>query len=339
MSRVAVSTINVPKTKAELLGAEHLLWADPLVKLGGLDEAQLDRGLPQRAALLVRVLRDPGRLVVADMRIQRGHQHERPVQQLRDPRAIRLDAAHAVHAEGARRVAEQPERVQHVADDERLVDVEVQLAARARDRDRHVVAHHLRGHHRVRLALRGVHFARHDARARLVFRYRELADAAARARGEQADIVSDLHKRGGHRVECAVHLHERVVRGERFEFVWRGHKREARVVGDLLSNAFRKPDAGVEAGADRRAAGGQLIEARQRGEEALLSGADLMRVRADLVAEPQRDGVLHVRAAQLDDVMKLFGFLLQRRGDLVERGRSFLEFSSCCQNAADLKQA
>ena len=47
------------------------------VELLGGDVAERERRLAQRHALLVRVLGDLRRLVVADVRVERGHQHER----------------------------------------------------------------------------------------------------------------------------------------------------------------------------------------------------------------------------------------------------------------------
>src|SRR3712207_7834270 len=55
----------------------HLLGLDVLVELLGREQAELDGRLLERDAPLVRVLGDPGGVVVADVRVERRHQHER----------------------------------------------------------------------------------------------------------------------------------------------------------------------------------------------------------------------------------------------------------------------
>ena len=130
--------------------------------------------------------------------------------------------------------------------------------------DRDVVAHHLRAHHRHRLALRRVHLAGHDRAARLVLGNRDLADAAARAGREPADVVGDLHQRGGQRLQRAVQLHERVVAAERRELVRRASRTAGPSARDLLRAAAGELRMRVEARADRRAAERQLVDGRQR---------------------------------------------------------------------------
>src|SRR5262249_45693002 len=88
------------------------------------------------------------------------------------------------------RVGEQPRRAEHVVDDERLEDVELEVAGGAADPHRHVVAHHLGAHHRERLALGRVDLARHDGGAALVLRAAQLAEAGASQRTSLAILVS-----------------------------------------------------------------------------------------------------------------------------------------------------
>src|SRR5574337_141806 len=61
---------------------DHLPRLHPGVELLGRDEAERERRLAQARAFLVRLLRDLSRLVVADVRVQRGHQHQRTLHQL-----------------------------------------------------------------------------------------------------------------------------------------------------------------------------------------------------------------------------------------------------------------
>ena len=53
--------------------------------------------------------------------------------------------------------------------DERLEHVQFEIAGRAAEIDRHVVAEHLAAQHRQRFALGRIDLARHDRAARLVF--------------------------------------------------------------------------------------------------------------------------------------------------------------------------
>lgn len=56
-------------------------------------------------------------------------------------------------------------------------------------------APHLRADHGHCFALRGVDLARHDGGAGLVLRQTQLAQAAARAGAQEADVVGHLHER------------------------------------------------------------------------------------------------------------------------------------------------
>ena len=152
---------------------------------------------------------------------------------------------------------------QEVVGHHRVEHVQLEMPAGAGERDGGVIAEHLRAHHRQRFALRRVHLARHDRRARLVFRQHQLAEARARAGAQEADVVGDLEQRRRHRVDA-----------RRARTPWRrapasasnlfgardeGQLRDRRdLLGDLLGEADRR----VEAGADRRAALRQLIRAR-----------------------------------------------------------------------------
>ncbi len=55
----------------------HLFRLDVLVKLLTCQKIELNRRLSQRDALLVSVLGDLGGVVVADVRVERRHEHQR----------------------------------------------------------------------------------------------------------------------------------------------------------------------------------------------------------------------------------------------------------------------
>src|SRR5262245_36256540 len=125
--------------------SDHRLGLDPAVEVFRLHVAEGERGLAQGSAFLVRLLRDLGGAVVADVRGKRRDQHQRALEQLADARRVRLDAARAMLLERAAAVGKQPSALQEGMDDHRLVDVELQVAGGAADIDRYVVAEHLRG--------------------------------------------------------------------------------------------------------------------------------------------------------------------------------------------------
>ncbi len=123
--------------------------------------------------------------------------------------------------------------MEEVARHHRAIDVELEVALAGGERDRRVVAEHLRADLGQRLALRRIDLAGHDRRAGLVLGQRQLAEPGARARAEEADVVGDLVKARRERVERAVREQQRVVGCERLELVRRGDERQAGRLGDL----------------------------------------------------------------------------------------------------------
>src|SRR5207253_2033737 len=82
--------------------------ADDAVELLAGEEAELDGRLAERLPLAVGLLRHLGGLVIADVRIERGHQHERVFQVVLDLLPVRLDADHAVLGERPAGVGPEP---------------------------------------------------------------------------------------------------------------------------------------------------------------------------------------------------------------------------------------
>src|SRR5690606_1085635 len=143
-TRMSAIAIRIALTLHRGPRAHHVLGPDPAIELVAGDEAELDRGLAQRRSGGVRVPGDGRGAVVAEVRRERGHEHQARAQLAIDLGAVRLEAAREVLLERAAGVAEQADRLQRRVRDQRLVDVELEVAARAADRDRDVVAHHLR---------------------------------------------------------------------------------------------------------------------------------------------------------------------------------------------------
>src|SRR4029079_6039768 len=110
-----------PRARGDLAQVERLvqrLLVDPV----------LARDLAQRAAARGGVLDDLGRLVVADVRIQRGRHRERALRGGLQARQVRLDVVDALLGQQRRCVREQLDRLQQVARDQRDPDVELELA-------------------------------------------------------------------------------------------------------------------------------------------------------------------------------------------------------------------
>lgn len=148
-----------------LLGGNHQLGPDELVKLLLGQAAKLERRLLESQTLLVRVLGDPAGLVVADLAVEAGDQHERLAHELVDALTVGLDADNAVLLERAHAISEETDGVKEVLDQNGLEDVELEMTGSTGDGDGAVVAHDLGADHGEGLALGGVDLAGHDGRA------------------------------------------------------------------------------------------------------------------------------------------------------------------------------
>ena len=104
-------------------------------KSSAVTQPELERRLAQRDALLVRVLGDLGGVVVADVRVERGDQHQRVVRGARSMRARSGSMPRAQCSLNARHAsASRRDRLEHVVDHHRLVDVQLEVALRAAER-------------------------------------------------------------------------------------------------------------------------------------------------------------------------------------------------------------
>ena len=173
-------------------------------------------------------------------------------------------------------------------------DVQLEIALRGRKADPGSVRHDLHGNHRQRLALRRVDLAGHDGGAGLVFGDEDLAQAVARAGGQPAHVVGDLHQVRRQRLERAVRKDELVLAGQGVELVGRGDEGLARELGDGLGDLDVKALGRVQARADGRAAQGQLLELGQGDLQHLLVLLQGGAPAADLLGELDGRGVLQV---------------------------------------------
>ncbi len=158
----------------------------------------------------------------------------------------------------------------------------------------------------------------------------ELAEAATRAGCEPAHVIGDLHQRHGEAAQGGVGGAHRVERTLSFEFVGRGDKRRSGQGGDLLSDRNVEPGGCVQPGADRRAAGRELVQAGKGLLDACEGVADLHGITGPLLPDGERDGVLQVGAADLDDLAPFVGFALDGGGEQGGFGQQrLLDFLDC----------
>ena len=243
------------------------------------------------------------------------------------------DAVDALGAEGDDGLGEQSRGLQEVVCHNGHEDVQFEVALGSAHADSNVVADDLDRNHGDLLALGRVDFTGHDGGAGLVGRDDDLAEADAGAGSQPADVVGDLHHVACHRFDGAVGDHDLVLGGQSVELVLRGHEvlaGEGRdFLGDLDVEAFRS----VEAGADSGAAEGQSLEGfdgeLQELDVLLQGGAPA----GDLLGEADRDSVLKMGTAGLDDALVLFLEAFEL-GDEVFRGGNEFVFDS--QDSGDV---
>ena len=200
--------------------------------------------------------------LVADVRVERRADRRRRLRVLLAARDVGLDAVDALVGEHARDVGQQAQRLEQVAGHHRHVDVELEVALRATERDRGVVAEHLRRDLRDRLGHHRVHLARHDRRSRLQIGDEDLGEPGARTAAHPPDVVGDLHERDRVRAQHARELDERVAGALRGEVVARLGERQAGAGREAADHRTGERLRRVDPGADRGAAQRQLADAR-----------------------------------------------------------------------------
>ena len=139
-----------------------------------------------------------------------------------------MQALDAIHPKTRGGVAQQADGFQRAGRYDRLEDIEFEMALRACESDGRLIAEDARADHGQRLRLGGIDLARHDGGARLVLGQQQLAKAAARPAAEQAHVVGDLEKPCGAGLKRPMGEDQRVMAGQRLEFVGRGDEGQAR---------------------------------------------------------------------------------------------------------------
>src|SRR3954454_1605819 len=93
---------------------------------------------------------------------------------------------------------------------------------------------------------------------------------------------------------------------------------EAGLLGEVPYDELDVLGLGVETRADRGRADVLLEQQVGRLRDAFPRAPDRQRVRGELLAEPNRHGILHMRAARLEDVIERASTIVERLGQLVE---------------------
>jgi len=107
-------------------------------------------------------------------------------------------------------------------------------------------------------------------------------------------------------------FHEGVMGCQRLKFVWRRYEREPCDPRDLLNSLLSKADTSVQASAHSCPTQRKLVKTGKCILDALDGVLYLCEVTGEFLAESERDSVLSVSAADLDDVRELCNLVLER---------------------------
>ena len=233
------------------------------------------------------------------MRVEGSDQHEAVLEVLGDPLTVRFQSLNAELAEVPGRVGEQGDGVEDVVDDERAEHVQLKVPAHSTNVDGHIIPHHLRAHHRQRLALGRVHLAGHDGASGLVLRQHQLAEATPRPTSQPPEIVGNLVQRGSQRLEGAMKGDQGVTPTKGLEFVVGRDKGKGGEGGNHCRAPHRVFLVRVEAGAHSGATKGELVHMAKRLSDVLEAMVKLGHIARELLSKGERGGILQMSPSDL----------------------------------------
>src|SRR3954468_5462607 len=168
-AKVEAATIKEPITSKRFINSfilqpsalspsrmRHLFRLVILVKRFARQKSKLNCRLAQGDAFLVSVLGNLRGVVVTDVWIQSRDEHERILQVLVNLRAVEFDTGNAVVNKAVTGVFDEANRMEQIVNHDRIEDVQLEVALRACEPNRGVVAEDLYGDHRHRFTLRRV---------------------------------------------------------------------------------------------------------------------------------------------------------------------------------------
>ena len=256
----------------------------------------------QGSIIRVRFLGDLGGIIVTDLGIQGGYQHQGIIEVFLDAFAVRLDTFGTVIVEADAGITDQASRHQEVKDHDGFEDIQFEVPGHTANVDRYIIAHYLGHGHSQGFGLGRIDFSRHNGRPGFIGRNDDLTDAAARSAGKHPDIVADLHQGAGYCFESPVGLHDRIVPGQRFKFIFCSDKGQTGKLCDLGRYLLGVTLRGIQSGTNGRTAKGQFGQVGQgvfNGPDAVVQ---LTYIAAEFLTQRKRSGIHEVGTTDLDHV-------------------------------------
>ena len=199
-----------------------------------------------------------------------------------------------------------------VPEDDRLEGIELELTALGRHGDGEVVAHDVEGHLIHDLRDDRIHLSRHDRGAVLLRRKVDLVEAAARTGGHETQVVTHLREVDGAGLDGTGDGHETVeVLGGVHE-VEGLHELEAGDHGEIRYDAAEVHLVRIDTRADGGAAHVQTAHLVLCTLQAGNISTYGLTVGPELLSESNRDRVLQLSAAHLQDIIELLSLIRER---------------------------
>src|SRR5690606_40257862 len=170
-----------------------------------------------------------------------------------------------------------------------------------------------------------VDLAGHDARTGLHRGQADLVQAGCRPGGQQAQVVDDAYQVLRQRAERRAEVDEVLLRLHRLEQVVRPVQLKAGELLQLLNHSRGVLRMGVEARTYGSAADTQPAQPIRRIGDLIRITLDGTRIRAKLLAQPDRYGVLQMRAPRLHHVVEGPRTLVERVREIVQRFEQLIQ--------------
>src|SRR5699024_6057636 len=198
------------------VGVSHCQHVETLIQLflGQLvtvDEAEVDNSFANGDAFSQCVLSHLCCILVADCRVQWGHDGWGRLSEVLHTLSVWLNAVDQALSEDARGISQQTGRFENVACHHRDEDVELELALGTTEGNRSIVADNLCGNLSCGLTQNRVDLARHDGRTWLQIWKVNFSETSQWARAHQTDIVGDLVQGNSDDAHCAGELDQCVA--------------------------------------------------------------------------------------------------------------------------------